>query len=173
MSPLFVADHVDRSPRVLLGAAAVVIVASLAFGLYLQHVQGIEPCPLCVVQRLGFVLAGVFALLGVAFGARPSAQIVFAALTALFALVGAGVAAWHVWLIAHPPAVMSCGRPFAWMLDNFPLATLIPKLFRGEGDCLRVDWTMLGLSIPDWSLLLFIAVSALALVALTRARRAR
>lgn len=141
----------------------------MGFGLYLQHVEGLEPCPLCVVQRLAFVLAGGFAALGVVVAAWQPLRQALAALAALSAFAGAGVATWHVWLIAHPPETASCGRPFAWMLDHFALATLVPKIFSGEGDCLKVDWTLFGLSIPQIALGLFLVMGGLAMLA-TRAR---
>ena len=75
-------------------------------------------------------------------------------------------------MIWFPPASMSCGRPFEWFNEDFPLIVWLPKIFRGDGDCLAVDWTLLGLSIPQWSIVVFVALLALLVVALRRARAA-
>ena len=88
------------------------------------------------------------------------------------ALAGLGVAIWHNYLILFPPASMSCGRPFEWFNEDFPLIVWLPKIFRGDGDCLAVDWTLLGLSIPQWSVVVFVALLALLVVAFRRARAA-
>ena len=71
------------------------------------------------------------------------------------------MAVWHVWILAFPPESMSCGRPFEWFHDDFPLAVWLPRLFRGDGDCLNTDWSLLGLGIPHWSLIGFAIVLAL------------
>jgi disulfide bond formation protein DsbB len=158
------------TPRGLLTLAALMAAGSMASGYYVQHVEGIEPCPLCIVQRLAYISGGSLALLGAVLGSSPWVLRLFAALASLCALGGGGVAAWQCWLIAHPPEWMSCGRPFAWMLENNSLVALIPKLFKGEGDCLTVTWTMLGLSIPQWSVIIFSAFLVLTLTALFKRR---
>jgi disulfide bond formation protein DsbB len=140
----------------------------MAGGYYVQHVDGIEPCPLCIVQRLGYISAGGFALLGALLGASVLARRVLGSLAALCAVAGGGVAAWQCWLIANPPQWMSCGRPFAWMLENNSLVSLIPKLFKGEGDCLTVNWTLLGFSIPQWSVAIFSTTLILIVASLVR-----
>lgn len=149
------------SPRLALGLVFAVAVAAMASGYYVQHVIGLEPCPLCIVQRLGFVGSGLLAGLGALLGARADVAIAFALLADLAAVAGTGVAFWHARLIASPPEWAQCGRPFAWMLENNSLVTLIPKLFKGEGDCLTVGWTLLGLNIPQWSVILFVLMASL------------
>lgn len=158
--------------RRALGLVFVLAAMAMGAGYYAQHVIGLEPCPLCIVQRLAFVTAGALGLLGAVFGARAGVALVFGALTDLAALAGGGVAAWHTWLIAHPPEWAQCGRPFAWMLENNTLVTLIPKLFKGEGDCLTVGWTLLGLNIPQWAVLIFLGMMVLANLAIVGAARA-
>ena len=101
------------------------------------------------------------------------AQIVASLLALVATLAGGGVAVWHTWLTMFPPASFSCGRPFEWFHDDFLLAVWLPKLFRGAGDCLHQNWTLLGLSIPQWSVLVFAALLALLVAALWRAGRAR
>jgi disulfide bond formation protein DsbB len=157
----------------LFGLIFFLVLAALGAGYYIQHGLGIEPCPLCIVQRLAFVAVGMAALLGLVLAAGRAAAIVLAALTSLLAMAGAGVAAWHLWIKANPPESFSCGRPFAWMMENMPLTDVLPKLFKGEADCLQETWTLLGLGIPHWSLLLFVVLMALADYALIQVLRAK
>jgi disulfide bond formation protein DsbB len=157
----------------LFGLIFFLVLAALGAGYYIQHGLGIEPCPLCIVQRLAFVAVGMAALLGLVLAAGRAAAIVLAALTSLLAMAGAGVAAWHLWIKANPPESFSCGRPFAWMIENMPLTQVVPKLFKGEADCLQESWTLLGLGIPHWSLILFLVLVALANFALVQALRTK
>jgi disulfide bond formation protein DsbB len=157
----------------LFGLIFFLVLAALGAGYYIQHGLGIEPCPLCIVQRLAFVAVGMAALLGLVLAAGRAAAIVLAALTSLLAMAGAGVAAWHLWIKANPPESFSCGRPFAWMIENMPLTQVVPKLFKGEADCLQESWTLLGLGIPHWSLILFLILVALANFALVQALRTK
>jgi disulfide bond formation protein DsbB len=159
-------------PRALLGSVVALAVLAMAGALFFQHVMHFEPCPLCVLQRVAIVAAGASAALGL-FAAGAAGQLAAAALTLAFGIAGAGVAAWHSWIVRFPPESMSCGRPFEWFHEDFPLAVWLPKLFRGEGDCLRIDWSLLGLTIPDLSLLAFLlllAAAALAARAIWRSR---
>ena len=136
--------------------------------LYLQHGLGLKPCPLCVLQRVAMIFTGVFA--AVAWMARsPRGQIVASLPAAVSSVTGAGIAGWHSWILIYPPESLSCGRPFQWFHDDFPLVEWLPKLLRGDGDCLAIDWTFFGLAIPDLSLIAFIVLSPLAILALREA----
>ena len=163
--PTFRPSFIERNPRQILGLIALVCIGMLAFGLYLQHVVGLEPCPMCIVQRYALIavalVAGVAALLLRSRAALWSGV----GLMAVFAVFGAGVAARQSWLQWYPPEVMSCGRDFFGMIESFPLRRAIPMIFRGSGDCSVIDWTFLGLSIANWSFLSFPAI-ALAAAAL-------
>ncbi|MCX8114038.1 MAG: disulfide bond formation protein B [Burkholderiaceae bacterium] len=142
------------------GAVVAVVVALLAAALYFQHVKGLEPCPLCILQRYAFVAVGAAALLAALAGGRRWG-IVAGAAALLAALAGAGTAARHVWIQLHPES-LACGPGLATMIENFPLYEVLPKVFRGSGDCGVVDWSFLGLSMPAWALVWF-ALLALAL----------
>jgi disulfide bond formation protein DsbB len=131
-----------------------VCVSLLIFGLYLQHVVGLVPCPMCIVQRYALVLVALLALLA-RFSAKKTAHLFSAALLLLTCSFGAFVAARQSWLQWYPPEVVSCGRDFYGMIETFPLQRLIPMLFKGGGDCTKVDWTFLGGSIANWSFLCF------------------
>jgi disulfide bond formation protein DsbB len=160
-------DFLDQHPRRALTLVAAACIGLLAFGMYLQHVVGLEPCPMCIVQRYALILvaivAGVAAALSGVKGRR--AGIV---LMGLLALGGAFVAARQSFLQWYPPEVLSCGRDFYGMIESFPLKRAIPMIFKGSGDCSAIDWTFLGLSIANWSFLCFAGIAALAAVLLLR-----
>ena len=137
----------------------------LGFGMYLQHVVGLEPCPMCIVQRYAMTLIGVVALLGLVWRSVLGGR-VLAVLAVLLAAGGAFVAARQTWLQWYPPEVASCGRDFYGMIESFPLQRAIPLIFRGSGDCSKVDWTFLGGSIANWSFVAFVAMALWLLVML-------
>ena len=147
--------------RAALALVAAFAAAAMLVALYLQYGLDLKPCPLCVLQRMGLMGAGLIALLGALFARSRAAQFAALGTAAIAALAGAGVALWHVWILAYPPESMSCGRPFQWFHEDFPLALWLPRLFRGDGDCLSTEWSLLGLGIPHWSLLGFVVVLGL------------
>jgi disulfide bond formation protein DsbB len=159
------------SARRLYVLAVLLVAAAMGAALYLQYVVGLAPCPLCVIQRMGSIAAGLFALLAALVGVGTWPRPVLGVAAIVCAVAGGGVAAWHAWLLAHPPESLGCGRPFEWFSDDFPLVTWLPKLFRGDGDCLAVDWKFLGLGVPHLSLLTFVALTALLIWATALALR--
>lgn len=159
------------APRRVLAAVSLVCIGMLAFGLYLQHVVGLEPCPMCIVQRYALVLVAVIAGL-TALSGRRGVQVGGMVLMLLTAGFGAFVAARQSWLQWYPPEIATCGRDFYGMIETFPLKRAIPMIFKGSGDCTQIDWTFLGGSIANWSFLCFVGISLVALVLLAyRARR--
>jgi protein dithiol:quinone oxidoreductase len=156
-------------PRRALAGLAAVCVAMLAFGLYLQHLQGLDPCPMCIVQRYALVGVGLAAALA-ASGRQGWAHRLGAWAVLGLSGLGAFTAARQSWLQWFPPEVMSCGRDLYGMIERFPLRQVVPMVFRGTGDCAKIDWTFLGLSIANWSFVVFVAMGALA-VGLIRALR--
>lgn len=155
--------------RVLVGIAGV-CVGLLAFGLYLQHVVGLNPCPMCIVQRWCLVSVGVSAALGALFRGRAG-QGMACALGLVFALLGGFTAARQSWLQWYPPQISTCGRDIYGMIESFPLGRAIPMIFRGSGDCTAIDWTFLGGTIANWSFAWFV-IFALSFIALAWPRRA-
>jgi disulfide bond formation protein DsbB len=154
-----------NSARRIFVLLSVVCLGLLAFGLYLQHAVGLVPCPMCIVQRYALVLIALIAGL-TATSSKKGIHIGGAVLLLVTAGFGAYVAARQSWLQWYPPEVVSCGRDFYGMIETFPLQRVIPMIFKGGGDCSKVDWTFLGGSIANWSFLCFsgIAVLALALI---------
>ena len=159
-------------PRGVLALVCLGSVAMLAFGLYLQHVVGLEPCPMCIVQRYALLLVALIAGLAVLSSGR-GVLVVGSGLLLLSAGFGAFVAARQSWLQWFPPEVASCGRDFYGMIETFPLQRVIPMIFKGSGDCSKIDWTFLGLSIANWSFLSFIAISLIAVALILRLSSSR
>jgi len=170
-SPSGLLGLLERFPQRLLALTAAGCVGLLAFGLYLQHVVGLEPCPMCIVQRYALLLVALVAGGSAALRGR-GARAAGIGLMGLLAVSGAFVAARQTWLQWNPPEVMSCGRDLYGMIESFPLKRVIPMLFKGSGDCSAVDWTFLGLTIANWSFLCFSGIAALAVLLLARQPRA-
>ncbi len=143
--------------RIAYTALAVVSLGLIGVGLLLQHVVGLDPCPLCIFQRIAYFALALFALIAAWLSPRTSSRW-FGALVLVSALTGVGIAGRHVWLQMNPQG-MSCGPGLQAMLDNFPLTDVLPKVFRGSGDCSESAWTLLGLTIADWSLAWFVILS--------------
>jgi disulfide bond formation protein DsbB len=157
----------DNAPRRVLALVGAASVAMLAFGLYLQHVVGLEPCPMCIVQRYALMLVAIVA--GVtAFARGRGGLLVGSALMLLFSGFGAFVAARQSWLQWYPPEIASCGRDFYGMIETFPLKRAIPMIFKGSGDCTKIDWTFLGGSIANWSFIWFSIFALVALILMVR-----
>jgi protein dithiol:quinone oxidoreductase len=160
----------ETAPRRVLGLVAAIGVAMLAFGLYLQHAVGLEPCPMCIVQRYALVLVVLAAGLSALSGNRR-VLVAGSALMLVFAGFGAFVAARQSFLQWFPPEIASCGRDFYGMIETFPLRRAIPMIFKGSGDCTKVDWTFLGGSIANWSFVWFAIFTVVALLLLLRLGR--
>jgi disulfide bond formation protein DsbB len=159
-------------PQWLWRAVSLFCVALLAGGLYLQHVVGLEPCPMCIVQRYALVLVALSALMA-SFCKGPMARFFGCLMATLWAMGGAYVAARQSWLQWHPPEIQTCGRDFYGMIETFPLKRAIPMIFRGGGDCTQVDWTFLGGSIANWSFLAFACLALIGLISLVQVLRER
>ena len=166
----FLLENFDYAPRRVMGLLALVCAAMLGFGMYLQHALGLEPCPMCIVQRYADFLVLFFAMV-VAATSRRVLQLGATGLLLASAGFGAFVAARQSWLQWYPPEVVSCGRDFYGMIENFPLQRALPMIFKGSGDCAKVDWTFLGGSIANWSFVWFCFAAIVALTLLVRQAR--
>jgi len=150
------------APRRLLAGIGLCGGVMLAFGLYLQHSTGVEPCPMCIVQRYALVAVVLIAALGASSG-KKWAHITGSVGLCISAVFGASVAARQSWLQWYPPQVSTCGRDFYGMIESFPLQRVIPMIFKGSGDCSAVDWTFLGGTLANWSFVCFTLFALLAL----------
>jgi protein dithiol:quinone oxidoreductase len=141
----------------------------LAFALYLQHWQGLDPCPWCVVQRLGFMLVGLIALVAAIHGRTTK---IYSTLGILAAVAGAAAGTYHVWLQSDPLRAARCiGSPVETILDRLQLGKLAPSLLQYDGPCTLKPWSFLGLSIPEWSLTWFVILALVFLALALTSRR--
>jgi protein dithiol:quinone oxidoreductase len=163
-------------PRLGYLAGFLVCAGMIGFALYLQHAQGQEPCPLCILQRVTWVALGGLFLVAALHGPARVGAIVYGVLLFVVAGIGTGIAGRHVWL-QHLPKdrVPACGPDLEFMLQQFPLSKTLQRVLSGTGECAETGWTFLGLSIAGWSLLWLVLIGAFAVfltvLALTRARR--
>lgn len=143
-------------------AGAAICAALLGFGLYLQYVDGQDPCPLCIFQRVAFIALGLVFLVAAVHGPGKTGAWVYAVLGGICALAGIGLASRHVWL-QHLPAdqVPACGPGLAYMMEQFPLMRMLEKVLSGSGECAEAGWKFLGLTIAGWSLLWFVLLGGL------------
>jgi protein dithiol:quinone oxidoreductase len=146
--------------------------ALIGFAIFSQFQWGLNPCPLCIFQRIAFAGIGIVFLLG---GLHAPKGTLGRRIYGLFALipaaVGIGIAGRHVWLTMLPAdQVPECGPPLQFMMEVNPLTDVIKKVLTGSGECAKVDWTFLGLSMPAWSLLWFVLLAGWALFAAFKSR---
>ena len=147
------------SRRVLNSAGFFACAGMMAFALYAQYLLYLDPCPLCIFQRVAVIGMGMVFLIAALHDPAAWGRRVYAALLAVIAAAGAGVAGWHVRLQNLPPdEVPSCGPGLEYMLENFPLADALQMVFKGSGECAEVVWQFLGLSMPAWVLIAVITL---------------
>ncbi|MCC7257733.1 MAG: disulfide bond formation protein B [Gammaproteobacteria bacterium] len=133
----------------------------MAYALYAQHVLGLEPCPLCIFQRVAVIGLGL-AFAGVALhGPGPAGRRAWGVLLGVAAAGGAGVAGRHLWLQSLPPErVPACGPGLDYMIETFPFTEVLQTVLSGSGECAQVDWHFLGLAMPAWVLVCVVALGA-------------
>ena len=153
------------SRRAWLSATCAAGFLLVAFAATLQAVDGLEPCPLCILQRYAFVAVALLALPGAIAPRRLGVASAIAA--GLMALAGAGVAIRHLYLQWNPPEWASCLPGIEVMVQQMPLARVLPRIFQGGGECTVVQ-KFLGLTIPGWSLIWLLALAGACVVALRR-----
>ena len=156
-----------RRPAYLLGF--LVCAGLMAWALWLQYGEGLEPCPLCALQRFAVIGIGiVFLVAGLHNPGRIGAMI-YALLTLVIGGFGAITAARHVWIQSLPKGeVPECGMGLNYMIETMPLSDVLSKVFKGSGECAEAGWYFLGLAIPSWTLVFFIAMMVAAVVLVRR-----
>lgn len=162
------------SPRLVFAAIVVASVALVAFAVtYLQNSLGLEPCPMCILSRVTFISIAVVCLVGAIHGPRGGLALkAYGILVALLAATGVGISARHSWTQHHPPQFASCGADLEFLLGNLPLSQSLPKIFQGSGSCSVIEWSFLGLTIPEWAGVWFAGIFVVVLwTAFRRARR--
>lgn len=153
--------------RLVYLAIFLVCAGLIGFALVLQHSLGLEPCPMCILQRYAFIVVGIIALVAAIHDPALPGRRIYSGLLAVMAATGGGVAIRHVYLEHNPPRIFDCGADVGFMLESFPLTEALPMIFRGTGDCTKVLWRFLGLSIAEWSLICFACLIVAAVIAAT------
>jgi disulfide bond formation protein DsbB len=156
-----------RRPAYLLGAA--VCAGLMGWALWLQYGLDLEPCPLCVFQRICVIATGVVFLIAAIHNPGRVGAMFYAGLTVLTSGIGAALAAWHVWIQGQPTgSVPACGMGLNYMLETMPLTEVIGKVLKGSGECAEQGWLFMGLAIPSWTFVFFVAMIASAIVLVRR-----
>jgi len=147
----------------------VVCAGLMAWALYLQYGLGLDPCPLCSVQRIAVIAIGLVFLVAAVHNPGRVGAAVYAGLVVVFGSFGVAIAARHVWIQSLPKgAVPSCGMGLDYMLETLPLTDVLSKVFKGSGECAEAGWYFLGLAIPSWTFVFFVALMAAAIVLVKR-----
>jgi len=154
--------------RVVFAAIFVASAGLIGIAMYMQHVVGLEPCPMCILQRIAFIAVGLVALVAAIHGPRTLGVRIYAVFVILFAVLGGGTSIRHSYLQHFPDPAASCGADFDFLINNFSLAQALPKMFAGTGDCSKVQWQMLGLSIPEWALVWYLIFEIVAIWLIVR-----
>jgi len=161
-------------PRIWFLFVALTCAGMLAFGLYVQHVEFIDPCPLCVFQRLALIWIGAVGLVACLHGPGRVGRWVYGGLVALGSLAGLGIAGRHLWLQSLPPGqVPDCGMGLNYMIQTLPFRQVLAEVFYGSGECAEVDWTFLGLSMPGWTFLWYALFTVGTIIVLAMAKGSR
>ena len=147
------------TPRITNGLLALFCLGLILTALYMQNVMGLVPCYLCVTQRAFIIAIGLVALIGAIHSPDLTGRRVYAILTGLLAIAGGFFSSKQLWLQSLPEdKVPACGPPVDYLFDAFSFSEALAMLFRGDGNCAEVQWTLFGISIPGWTLLSFIAM---------------
>ena len=162
---LAVSGEIFPSRRFVNFLAFLACAGLLGYGYYLETYQGLEPCPLCLLQRYVFVVLGVLFLLAALHNPSTWGSKVYGILLFLIAAVGIGLSGYHVWLQNLPPdQVPECGPSLEYMLESFPLLDALKMTLNASGQCAEVTWRFIGLSIPAWTCIMFILLGLAALI---------
>ena len=156
--------NIFKSPRAGNFAGFLACVGMMACALYFQYGLGLEPCPLCIFQRVGTIALGVAFLVAAIHNPSGWGRGVYVMLLPLVGMAAAAVSARHVWLQNLPKdQVPACGPDLDFMLDTFPFLEVLRTVLSGSGECANIAWQFLGLSMPAWVLILLGSLSAWAL----------
>lgn len=158
-------ESLKFNPRIwfLLGFLGCVFL--LGMGAYFQLVDGLEPCPLCISQRIAIAATGLCFLVAALHNPSRKGVKIYSLVGATLALCGAAVSARHVWIQHLPPdKVPECEPPLEYVFNNFPLTKTLKLMLNGTGDCAEVNWQLLGLSMPAWTLVAFLLLATLSVL---------
>lgn len=161
-------------PRLWFLFVAVACAGMVSYALYVQHFDFIDPCPLCVLQRIAYMWIGAVSLLAAIHNPGVTGRWIYGAGVILGGGAGLAVAGRHLWLQSLPAdQVPDCGMGLNYMLDTMPFTDVLKEVFYGSGECAEVHWTFLGLSMPGWTFLWYLAFTAGTIIVLWKAFNAR
>jgi disulfide bond formation protein DsbB len=145
----------------------------IGYALYVQYGLGLEPCPLCILQRVAVLVAGALFLIAALHDPAECGARAYGVLIDLAALAGILVAARHMWIMAQPPgSVAECGASLDYMMDVLPMHEVLAKVLSGSGECAKLDWQFAGLNMPTWVLIALVGVGTWGLAVNWFGRRA-
>lgn len=146
------------TPRKVSLIGLLLAISSMAFAIgYLQMVEYLEPCPLCILDRTVVIGLGIVFLLALLQNPSQTGSRVYGVIAALLSITGIGICARHIWLQNLPPdQVPECGAGFWYMLESMPIASFLDTILNGSGECADIQWQLFGLSIPELTLGLFV-----------------
>jgi len=152
------------SPRNLNLLIFLATLTLIGVALFMQHAMGLEPCYLCIVQRAFFILTGLIALLAFIHNPGKKGIRLYGTTTVLSAMAGGAFSIRQLWLQSLPEdLVPACGPPADYLFDALPLMEVLPMLLRGDGNCAEIQWTLLGISIPGYTLMAFSGLAVISL----------
>ena len=157
----------NRTINLLMAGTCAALIAVAIF--YFQNYLGLEPCYLCITQRVFVIAVGVIFLVSALHNPLAKGQKIYAGLVAAMAAIGGFFSIKQLWLQNLPEdKVPACGPPVDYLFDAFSASDAISMLLRGDGNCAEVQWQLLGLSMPGWVLLSFIGFAGVAIFQLLR-----
>ncbi len=158
-------DLIKFTPRIWFFIGFISCFLMLATGAYFQFVEELEPCPLCISQRIAILVTGLVFLIAAIHNPKTCSLKAYSIIGFITALFGAGISTRHVWIQNLPPGdVPECGPGLEYVFENFPLLDTIKLMLNGTGECADILWTFLGISIPGWTLVAFVALATLSLL---------
>lgn len=161
-------------PRIWFFLVALACAGLLGNALYIQHMDFVDPCPLCVFQRIAFMCIGAIALLAGIHNPGRSGRWVYSGLISLAGLTGMGIAGRHLWMQSLPPGqVPDCGMGLNYMLDTMPFSQVLSEVFYGSGECADVLWSFLGLSMPAWTFIWYAGFTVVTILVVTAANKTK
>ena len=145
----------------------IICTAWLAFGLYLENFKGLDACPLCIFQRIAYILIALITLIVVLHNPIGLLVIIYKSSIVILATTGALIAGRQIWLQHLPPELVpECGPGLDYMLNVFPFADAVKMILTGSGECAEVNWRFVGLSIAEWSLIMFVGITIATIISI-------
>ena len=162
------------SPRIWFLFIALASGGMLGYAMYVQHFDFIDPCPLCVLQRVAFMWIGGFSLLAAIHGPGRTGRWIYGSAVILGGIWGLAVSGRHLWLQSLPAdQVPDCGMGLNYMLETMPFTEVLAQVFYGSGECADVHWTFLGLSMPGWTFFWYMVFTLGTISVLLKSNKAR